>query len=111
MTVDQAGQQRRARQVEDRGVGGRVVRGHDGGDPVTLDDDGAVREQVAGHDVEQPIGTDDEGAAHARRLWCSGSGTRVVPQAARGAPSQQLAFMWQCGHSHRVEIGSNSTPQ
>jgi hypothetical protein len=30
---------------------------------------------------------------------------------ASGAPSQQLAFMWQCGQSHRVEIGSKSTPQ
>jgi hypothetical protein len=28
-----------------------------------------------------------------------------------GAPSQQLAFMWQWGQSHRVEMGSNSTPQ
>ena len=27
------------------------------------------------------------------------------------APSQQFAFMWQCGHSHRVAIGSNSRPQ
>ena len=28
-----------------------------------------------------------------------------------GAPSQQFAFMWQCGHNQRVEIGSNSLPQ
>ena len=35
----------------------------------------------------------------------------MVPQIASGAPSQQFAFMWQCGHSHRVAIGSNSTPQ
>jgi hypothetical protein len=34
-----------------------------------------------------------------------------VPQIARGAPSQQLAFMWQWGHNQRVEIGSNSWPQ
>jgi hypothetical protein len=38
----------------------------------------------------------------------SGESTR---HSASGAPSQQLAFMWQCGHSHRVAIGSNSTPQ
>ena len=25
-----------------------------------------------------------------------------------GAPSQQFAFMWQCGHSHRVLIGSKT---
>ena len=111
VTVDQAGQQGRAGQVEDGGVDGRVGRGHDGGDPVTVDHDGAVGEQVAGDDVEQPFGADDEGAGHARGLWRSGSGTRVVPQTASGAPSQQLAFMWQCGHSQRVEMGSNSTPQ
>lgn len=28
-----------------------------------------------------------------------------------GAPSQQFAFMWQCGHSHRVEMGSKGFPQ
>ena len=28
-----------------------------------------------------------------------------------GAPSQQFAFMWQCGQSQRVAIGSNSLPQ
>lgn len=32
-------------------------------------------------------------------------------RSARGAPSQQLAFMWQCGHSQRVETGSNGFPQ
>jgi hypothetical protein len=111
VTVHQAGQQRRTRQVEHGGVDGRVGRGHDSGDPVTLDHDRAIGEQVATDDVEQQFGTDDDGAGHACGLWCSGSGTRVEPQAASGAPSQQLAFMWQCGHSHRVEIGSNSTPQ
>ena len=35
----------------------------------------------------------------------------MVPQIARGAPSQQFAFMWQCGHSQRVEMGSKSRPQ
>jgi hypothetical protein len=35
----------------------------------------------------------------------------VVPQIASGAPSQQLAFMWQWGHNQRVAIGSNSAPQ
>ena len=49
-------------------------------------------------------------AAHAATTYSS-SDTRVVPVMASGAPSQQLAFMWQCGHSHRVAIGSNGTPQ
>ena len=95
-----------------RGPSSGASRGRDDlHDPVALGDDGAVRQQLAGDDVEQQAGADDEGAGHARRLGCSGSGTRVVPQAASGAPSQQLAFMWQCRHSHRVEMGSNSTPQ
>jgi hypothetical protein len=111
MAVDQAGQERRARQLEHGGVVGRLWRCHDRGDPVSLDHDGAVGEQVAGDDVQQPFRADDEGAGHACGLWCPGSGTRVVPQAASGAPSQQLAFMWQWGHSQRVEMGSNSTPQ
>ena len=83
VTVDQAGQQRRARQGEDSGVCGRLGRGHDGGDPVTLDHDGAVGEQVAGDDVEQPIGADDEGAGHARGLWSLGL------RHARGAAGRQ----------------------
>ncbi len=49
------------------------------------------------------------GWSHRGTYWSSG--TRVVPQIARGAPSQQLAFMWQWGQSHRVAIGSNSAPQ
>jgi hypothetical protein len=28
-----------------------------------------------------------------------------------GAPSQQFAFTWHRGQSHRVAIGSNSKPQ
>jgi hypothetical protein len=36
---------------------------------------------------------------------------RSHTRSASGAPSQQLAFMWQCGHSQRVEIGSNGFPQ
>jgi hypothetical protein len=28
-----------------------------------------------------------------------------------GAPLQQSCFMWQCGHNHLVEIGSNSFSQ
>ncbi len=111
VTVDQAGQQRRARQVEDVASVGASCAATTAAirSPSTTTARFVSRSPV--DDVEQPIGTDDEGAGHARRLWCSGSGTRVVPQAARGAPSQQLAFMWQCGHSHRVEMGSNSTPQ
>jgi hypothetical protein len=27
-------------------------------------------------------------------------------RSASGAPSQQFAFMWQCGQSQRVEMGS-----
>ena len=111
VTVDQAGQQGLAGQVEDGGVGGHVVRGDHGGDPVTVDHHGAIGLQVAGDDVEQPFRTDDPSAGHACRLWSAGSGTRVVLHGASGAPSQQLAFMWQCGHSQRVETGSNSTPQ
>ena len=32
-------------------------------------------------------------------------------RSASGAPSQQFAFMWQCGHSQRVAIGSKGFPQ
>jgi hypothetical protein len=28
-----------------------------------------------------------------------------------GAPSQQLVFIWQCGHNQRVATGSYATPQ
>jgi hypothetical protein len=71
----------------------------------------AIRaEHVAGHHVQQPSGPDGGHVAHAGRLWAADSGT-TVPQTASGAPSQQLAFMWQWGHSQRVEMGSNSTPQ
>ena len=112
VAVDQAGQQGRAGQVEDGGVGGRLVRGHDGGDPVTVDDDGAVGEQVAGR-RRRAAARDGRRGCRSRpsALVPRAPGTRVVPQTASGAPSQQLAFMWQCGHSQRVEMGSNSTPQ
>jgi hypothetical protein len=39
------------------------------------------------------------------------SGGSSQTRSARGAPSQQFAFMWQCGQSQRVEIGSNGFPQ
>ena len=38
-------------------------------------------------------------------------GQRSQTRSASGAPSQQFAFMWQCGHNQRVEIGSNGFPQ
>lgn len=36
---------------------------------------------------------------------------RSQTRSASGAPSQQFAFMWQCGQSHRVEIGSKGFAQ
>jgi hypothetical protein len=85
------------------------VCGDESCDAVVLDDHCTVREQCTGGDVEHPPRANRMATRHGGRLPVSG--TRVVPQTASGAPSQQLAFMWQWGHSHRVAMGSNSTPQ
>jgi hypothetical protein len=47
----------------------------------------------------------------AQNHWLTSDFDSRTTHSLSGDPSQQFAFMWQCGHSHRVEIGSNSLPQ
>ena len=93
---------------------GHVGRRDHAGDALVLDDHGAVRQELAGRRRRGA----DRGAGRvgpSRPDSIGVSPTSFAESAwvdsASGAPSQQLAFMWQCGHNQRVPIGSNSSPQ
>jgi hypothetical protein len=60
MTVDQAGQQRVARQIHHgRAFGRGIVGSGDLGDAAAVDDNGAIGQQFPGHHVEQRPRADD----------------------------------------------------
>ena len=98
VTVDHAGQHRLARQVHESRTFGRYVAGCDNiGDPMAIDDDGAVAQQFPGHRIEQQMRADYRG---------HGNGHPATIGRAPGAGVTVPCLATRPGRTRRPEISA-----